>query len=166
MRSQQEILLKIEEITRSQSDPMKVQRKVLIRKLDWKHAKEFMKVDKALDPTLKSNWAVTSSQEDKLINAEMDALMYQAYDNLIEFDFGKCLIFSQIFMIFAWLTRKGPLLNEIIFRLPLVPPDDSMKPFFFKSLFDKVCNEFALNPIAYMRDWEDPTKPWNQRGVI
>ena len=167
MRSQQEILNKINELQKSGADPMKCQVKMLVRKLIWSNAVDFLPAAKKHDPAVMKRWDQTSCLDKKVLIGEIGELMYQAYDAVIEFNFKKCLIFIQVFMVFSWLLRDDTMMREIIHKLnssenvPL-----KYKKFLFKGLFDLICTNFGLRWQIYCREWELADPPPEEGKII
>lgn len=155
MRSQQEIIDKIRELRKPGADPMRVQMKMLVRKLNFSSAKDLLRRDVALDPKVVENWDKTSCLDKKFLIGEVGELMYQAYDAVIENDLKKMIMFHQIFIIFAWLLQDDLLIRELIYKFQCgehVPLH--MKKFLFKGIFDLVCENYGLRIQQYCQDWE------------
>lgn len=155
MRSQQEIINKINEIRKSNADPMKVQVRMLIRKLNFSTAKDLLPVKVSMDPNIRNTWDKTSCLDKKFLIGEIGELMYQAYDAVIEDDLKKMIIFHQVFLIFAWLLNDDILMRELISKFQAgekVPV--RFKRFLFKGIFDLICDNFGLRIQTYCQDWE------------
>lgn len=151
MRSQKEILDQIELLRRSGSDPMKVQRKHLIRKLEFKHAKHYLKPEARLDSAVEKNWKETARLDEEWLKREMHDFMYGAYDFYIERDAIGCLVSAQYLIIWLWLLgrKENAMLGHIIKRFTSNNED------YCKPIFDDVCNHFGWNIKAFFQEWED-----------
>lgn len=151
MRTQKEIFDKIEELKKSGSDPMKVQRKHLIRKLEWKNARWYLKPEVSGDHDAKEKWKMSSRVDESYLKKEMHDFMFGAYDFFIEKDAIGCLVSAQYLIIWLWLLgpREESFLSHILHRF--VGHNSN----YCKPIFDDICNHFGWRIKTFYQEWEN-----------
>lgn len=152
MRSQKEIQDKIEELRRTQSDPMRVQRKHLIRKLTWENAKSFLSAEALADDVFKEKWKQGSRLDRELLIKEINDFMLGAYSYYIDGDAIKCLVAGQYILVWVWLLGNQ---EERFFRYLLVMFERDHNHL-YRHLFDETCRHFGWKVEKFMRSFEDP----------
>ncbi len=151
MRSQKEILEQIDHLQRTGADPMKVQRKHLIRKLEWKNARPYLKPAFRDDTLTRQKWNNASRLDEEFLKKEMFDFMFGAYDFYIEKDPIGCLVSAQYLIVWLWLLgpREEPFLGHILNRFM------GHNSNFCKPIFDDICNHFAWKIKTFFQAWED-----------
>ena len=157
MRSQKEILDKITILEKDWNDPMGVQRRHLIRKLEWINAVKWIDPAKIDNDEFKNEWKLTSRLDENYLKTEMYDFMFAAYDAWLEEDPVKCLIFCQYYIIWIWLMGpKEDSFLKHIFSI-FINTENNMG----RDLFDSVCKHYDWNIKVFMRKFEEKerTKP-------
>lgn len=150
MRTQKEIQEKIEQLKKTGSDPMQVQRKHLIRKLEWKNVRWYMKPEIWLDSQNEKKWKETSRVDVEYLKKEMHDFMYGAYDFFIEKDAIGCLVSAQYLIIWLWLLGK----KEESFLAHILHRFTGHNTNFCKPIFDDICNHYGWRIKKFYQEWE------------
>lgn len=151
MRSQKEILQKIEEFERHGNDPMGVQSKHLIRKLEWNNALSYINPKKRFDDKFQKQWKESSRLDEKYLLKEMYDFMFGAYGAWLEHEAIECLTLCQYFIVWIWLLgpKEEAFLGYIINVFS--QPDNNMG----RKVFDEICNHFGWRRVVFMREFEE-----------
>lgn len=155
MRSQQEILEKIRQLTSSGADPMKCQRKLLISKLRFDTAKKnnFVHVQYHNDITVKEAWNSGAKLDKKSIRHEMFDYMFHAYEFAIEQQSLHVIASVQNYIIWIWLLgHKYDKLIEDIIQMFFINSGDKD---YGKPVFNLICNEMGWNIKTFYRGTEE-----------
>lgn len=160
MRSQKEILQMIAELEKDRNDPMGVQRKHLIRKLEWNNAVKWINVTKIGDEAFKNKWKETSRIDEKYLLKEMFDFMFAAYGAWLEHDAIQCLVICQYYLIWVWLMGpKEDAFLKYLFQI-FMRPDNNMG----REVFDEVCKHYGWKRKTFMREFEE--KERNKPRII
>jgi hypothetical protein len=137
MRSQQEILEKIEQIEKSKCDPTGMQRKALIHKLTWSNAQPFLTKK---DPETEDYWRVHSCIEKIYLMKQMEEQSDYTYMLIADKDLSKIFVSMQILMILVWLLgpRKDKFLRIFVPEMMKIQND------FGRHAMKEFCEEFGL----------------------
>lgn len=150
MRSQKEILEKIEQLEKNSNDPMAVQRKHLIRKLEWQHAVKWIHPDKVNDSDFKSKWSESSRLDEKYLLKEMNDFMFAAYEAWLNHDAVRCLVICQYYLVWVWLmgSKEDAFLRHLFNMFINIEHDMG------RGIFDEVCNHYGWKIKRFLRDFE------------
>ena len=151
MRSQKEILNKIEDLTRAKADPLKIQRSHLVRKLTWENARPFLHVDYILNPKNAEIWKKNSRLDEPFLMHEIDQFLFDCYEHFLSKSPMKSFTCAQYLLIWLWLL--GPK-HDDIFRRALYLFTYENKDFNLP-VYDAVVKHFGWKRSKYMRDWEE-----------
>lgn len=160
MRSQKEILEKIEELTRHNNDPMGVQRKHLIRKLEWNNALPWINPKRHNDDEFKRKWKDTSRNDEKYILNEMYQFMFGAYGAWLEHEPVECLVMCQYLIIYIWLLGK----KHETFLAYIIHIFTNMENNMGRMVFDEICKNYGWRRVVFMREFEE--KERNKPRII
>lgn len=151
MRSQQEILNKIAALDHDRNDPMGVQRKHLIRKLEWNNAVKWISPSKISDIQFKKNWEMSSRLDEKYLLKEMKEFMFAAYGAWLDREPMECLVMVQYYIIWIWLM--GPKEESFLGYILGVfqSPDNNMG----RRVFDEICLHYGWKVKTFMREFEE-----------
>ena len=160
MRTQKEILEKLEEIKRGKADPMGVQWKTLSRKLEWANAKPYINPKYHNNTEEREKWKATSRVDKKTIDKHIADLMDSAVDNYYQHEYVQDMGNIQVFMCLIWLFGEPmeTLLGEII-SIFLTPTFNAAYDTIV--IYQLICKEFGLNWKTYEQRYNP-----NARGKI
>ncbi len=151
MRSQKEILEKISHLEKYGADPMGIQRKHLIRKLEWNNALPWINPKRAEDEKFKTKWKETSRVDEKYLMKEMFDFMFGAYGCWLEYEAVECLVMCQYYLIWVWLM--GPKEDKFLaylFHL-FMEVDNNMG----RKIFDEICAHYGWKTQTFIREFEE-----------
>jgi hypothetical protein len=149
MRSQNEILDLINKLELDGSDPMQVQRKILIRKLSWSNASKhgYINPKYFTDVQQRNLWKDREKLEKKELRKEMDGILDETVAFMFDLDTEKVIVGYQKLQIYIWLlgSKYHSLLREYTKRFITLPNDGGL------SLFVWLCKELDFRWDIYDR---------------
>lgn len=143
MRSQQEILEKINRIEETASDPQNVQLKCLIRKLSWDNAVSNGYINKKYlrDIPEQIKWKETSLLDKGYLMKEFKNVIDEGFSACYEESLNKVIAMCQIALVYVWFlgNKHTKLISELVISMQYVYLD------YGKLYFKKLCEEFGFN---------------------
>lgn len=151
MRSQSEILKKLEQIEKSGVDPTKLQRRTLIHKLYWEHAVKYLP-EKQQTAEWKEKWKQWSSLDKAGIAKELDEQIDYTYMLIADKDKRGMVGSLQVIMIYVWLMGPG---KDRFLKL-LIPEILNSHQDCGRSAMRKLCEEYGyrwdLYEMRYLKE--------------
>lgn len=158
LRSQKEILDKIEQFNKTGTDPFRIQRKDLIRKLEWSNACKFLPKYAQDNFEIRENWDKASCLEEDILIKDMRDYMFWAYEQCMSNNLTNCIISCQHYTIWIWLL--GPKREKffqhflklfISPRRKFVRSNGVIDRGHYKEIFLKVMEHFGWDPKSFTK---------------
>jgi len=150
MRSQKEIIKKIEDIMKAKTDPFKIQLRILIQKLEFVNAKRFLKREYYDRFELRELWKKRCRLDEEYLKQQIKDLLFFAYDQYIEDDAFQLVVCYQEFVVLIWLMGKK--YDDLLVRIMSILTSNLID----NKILDMIIERFGWKIATFFQPREKP----------
>lgn len=143
MRSQQEIIDRIQRIAKDKSDPYEIQHQVLVRKLSWENAKPYINPKHRTDEQ-RNKWKETSRLDPQALKEHVKEMVDKACCDICSEEFMDVFFDFQISLVLLWLhgPSRESTLRQFLEQY-IKASKQPLRAYRLEKPFEFLCEEFG-----------------------